>query len=66
MSTKLGVGESFGNAKSGQLEMVVTRADGTVEDYGTVAHFHKNPIKNWWLNRKSRKEQIRRIKYYDD
>lgn len=28
-------------------EAVVTRADGTVEDLGTVAYYHKNPLRRW-------------------
>lgn len=27
------------------LEAVVTRADGTVEDYGVIAEYHKNPLR---------------------
>jgi len=29
------------------LEVVVTRADGSVEDFGTVAYFHENPLRRW-------------------
>jgi hypothetical protein len=30
--------------KSASLRAVVTRADGTVEDLGVVAYYHRNPI----------------------
>ena len=32
------------NAKRIEIDAVVTRADGTVENYGTVAFYDKNPI----------------------
>lgn len=28
----------------------VTHGDGTVEEYGTVAFWHKNPLKTLWWN----------------
>lgn len=28
-----------------QLEAIVTRADGTVEDLGCVSYYHRNPLK---------------------
>jgi hypothetical protein len=50
------VSEQKANAqiKSAQLHIVVTRADGTVEDHGVVAHYDSNPFKRlWWrLTRK--------------
>jgi hypothetical protein len=30
---------------SATLSVVVTRADGTVEDLGIVSYWHKNPLK---------------------
>lgn len=36
-----------GKAKSVELEITVIRADGTVENYGTVAYWHRNPLKRW-------------------
>ena len=33
------------NAKSMEIEAVITRADGTVERLGTVGYWHANPIK---------------------
>ena len=36
-------------AKSVELDVVVIRADGTREDLGTVAYWHKNPLRRlWW------------------
>jgi hypothetical protein len=35
------------NVKEATLSVVITRADGTVEDLGMVAYFHRNPIKRW-------------------
>lgn len=29
------------------LHVVVTHADGTVEDHGEVAYYHKNPLRRW-------------------
>lgn len=34
-------------AKEVSLEIVVTRADGTVENLGEVAYFHRNPLRRW-------------------
>lgn len=37
---------SITSAKSSsQLSVVVTRANGTVEDLGIVSYWHKNPLK---------------------
>ena len=39
------------SANSGIKEMrfnaIVTRADGTVEDFGMISYYNSNPIKNW-------------------
>lgn len=60
-------GIPFGNKpQKGEMELVVIRKDGTIEDLGVVVEFHKNPIKNWWINHKRKKEQIRRMKQYDN
>lgn len=32
-------------AKESRLRMVVLRADGRVEDLGTVAYYHRNPLR---------------------
>ncbi|UOF79344.1 hypothetical protein [Caudoviricetes sp.] len=31
--------------KEASLSAIVTRADGTIEDLGTIAYYHKNPLK---------------------
>ncbi len=31
--------------KSAQIDAVIVRADGTREDLGTIAFYHKNPFK---------------------
>lgn len=33
-----------------KLQAVVIRADGTREDLGTVAYWHRNPLKRLWHN----------------
>lgn len=40
--------------KAATFDVVVTRADGTVENLGTVAYYHRNPLKRWfyWLKKK--------------
>jgi hypothetical protein len=31
------------------LGIIVTRTNGTVEDHGVVAYYHKNPLRRlWW------------------
>lgn len=34
-------------AKSVSIRATVIRADGTIEDRGVVAFYHKNPLKRW-------------------
>lgn len=36
--------------KNANLEITVIRADGTVEHYGTVCRYVKNPFKRWLYN----------------
>lgn len=36
-----------GQAKSIEIEAVVIRADGTREVLGTVAYWHRNPLRRW-------------------
>ena len=33
------------NIKSAELQAVIIRADGTRVELGTIAYFHKNPLK---------------------
>ncbi len=46
-----------GGAKKSDLRAVITRANGTVEDLGVIAYWHRNPIIRWswaahsWLKR---------------
>jgi hypothetical protein len=36
-----------GKAKESEIRAVVTRADGTVEDLGVIAYWHRNPLRRW-------------------
>lgn len=42
---------SQGKVSEAKLRAVVTRADGTVEDYGVVSYYSPNPMKRalWWI-----------------
>jgi hypothetical protein len=48
--------------KEASIDVVVIRADGTREDHGTVAYYHRNPLKRlaWNFKRKVRDGRIRR------
>lgn len=46
-----------GPATEGSIEITVIRANGDVEELGVVSYYHKNPIKNWWVNRKIRRKR---------
>lgn len=35
----------------------VIRADGTVEDLGVIAAYHRNPLRRWWMQRQIRKRE---------
>jgi hypothetical protein len=53
MSPFMGIGGGIltnTNAKSATFHAVVTRADGTVEDLGLIAYWHKNPVIRWTVN----------------
>jgi hypothetical protein len=42
-------------AREAKISAVITRADGSIEDVGVVAYWHKNPLwRLWWAvcNRK--------------
>lgn len=39
-----------GEAKSSSICAVITRADGTIENLGVIAYWHKNPLKRWAVN----------------
>jgi hypothetical protein len=37
------------NAKEASIEAVVIRADGSRENLGTIAYWHRNPMRRlWW------------------
>lgn len=38
-----------GKPREAVIEAVIRRADGTVEDLGVVAYWHRNPLRRlWW------------------
>jgi len=37
-------------ARRASISAVITRADGTVENLGRIAFYHRNPIINWFGN----------------
>lgn len=43
--------------KMASFEAVITRADGTVENLGTIAYYHRNPIRRllWRLSKGGRR-----------
>lgn len=42
------------DVKSAEIQAVIIRADGTVQDLGTIAYYHVNPLKRFafWLKKK--------------
>ena len=46
--------------KSAQFDAVIIRADGTRENLGTIAYYHRNPLRRWWGNLKMRVARMRR------
>ena len=38
-----------GEARKASIEAVITRADGRIERLGTIAYWHKNPLKRLWF-----------------
>lgn len=36
-------------AEMASISAIVTRADGTVEDFGTVAYYHRNPLRRLYF-----------------
>jgi len=36
---------SDAKVKQMELSAIITRADGTIEDLGTIQYWHKNPLK---------------------
>lgn len=33
--------------KEASISAVIIRADGTVENLGVIAYYHRNPLKRW-------------------
>lgn len=44
-----------GDAREVSFEAVIIRADGTREELGTVAYWHKNPLRRLWWRIQKRK-----------
>lgn len=38
-----------GLLKSSEVQAVIIRADGTREELGTIAYWHRNPLKRIWF-----------------
>lgn len=36
---------THGKAREATINIVVTRANGSIEDHGVVAYWHKNPLR---------------------
>lgn len=47
-------------AQMAEITAVVIRADGTREELGRLAYYHKNPFKNAWGNLRIRINELRR------
>lgn len=49
----MSVFKAIAGIKSASVEAKVIRADGTVEDLGTISYWHQNPLKRlaWRLSR---------------
>jgi len=46
--------------KHATIEAVITRADGSVENLGTISYYHRNPLKRaWWHVTKALKGAFR-------
>jgi hypothetical protein len=43
--------------KEASLEAVVIHADGSRDDLGVIAYYHRNPFKRWWVNRQIEKRR---------
>lgn len=40
------LGPVFAEPKESSIRAIITRADGTVEDLGLIAYYHRNPVLN--------------------
>jgi len=45
---------SRSDVKSAEIQAVIIRVDGSRRDLGTIAYYHKNPLKRFafWLKKK--------------
>lgn len=45
---------SRSDVKSAEIQAVIVRADGSVVDLGTIAYYHRNPLKRlaFWIKKK--------------
>lgn len=50
MALSLGAELVKARAKESELRAVITRADGTIEDLGVIAYWHRNPLRRWVWN----------------
>lgn len=52
----------WSGVKEAKIHAVVTRADGTKEDRGVVAYWHRNPLRRWaWRLGRFRERVVKRI-----
>lgn len=49
-------------AKEATVSIVVTRANGTVENLGVVSYWHRNPLKRLWWKIKHPKQMFKGFK----
>lgn len=62
MSIEKAVGASA-KPKMASISATVTRADGTVEELGVIAYYHRNPLRVlWWNITRKVKEYLKCIK----
>ena len=38
-----------GEPREATIEATIIRADGRVEHLGTIAYWHRNPLRRWWF-----------------
>ena len=52
-------GSGFAGVREASVEIVVIRADGTVEPRGLVSYYHRNILLRWcvglWIRRRARR-----------
>lgn len=46
-----GTALALSKARRATIHAVVTRADGSVENLGVIAYYHRNPLRRWLVNR---------------